>query len=88
MQLSSTPVSATQQHRGVEDASLVSVLLEREDQLRQEAKHESQQLRQEMEAKLQKLQLEMTPAPPVEAISKQQIDALQARLGRCTGRSC
>lgn len=76
MQLSST----TQQHRGVEDASLVSVLLEREDQLRQEAKHESQQLRQEMEAKLQKLQLEMTPAPPVEAISKQQIDALQARL--------
>jgi hypothetical protein len=75
-------------------ASLVSVLLEheerqqklmleREEKLRQEAKAEKDELRQEiatMRAATQKLREEVSPAPPAEAISEDQMVALQGRL--------
>lgn len=75
-------------------ASLVSVLLEheerqqklmleREEKLREEAKAEKDELRQEiatMWAATQKLREEVSPAPPAEAISEDQMVALQGRL--------
>jgi hypothetical protein len=91
MQLSS-PV---QQRNTTDDASLVQVLLEqqtlileREERSRQEAKAEKAELRQEMQQQLEKLQ-ERADAnlekmreelKPAEAITEQRLAALQARL--------
>ena len=60
-----------------DDASLVDVLLKREDKIRQEAKAEKAEMGAKMEAKLQKMREEMAPK---EAVPEAQIAALQARL--------
>lgn len=77
----SSPVLTEQ--RSTNDASMVQVLLEqqrlmhdREDmmQAKMEAKME------QMEAKMETMRKEMVPAPAAEAISEEQIAALQARV--------
>jgi uncharacterized protein YqiB (DUF1249 family) len=55
-------------------------MLEREDKLRQEAKAEMAEMEARMEANMKKMRDDLTPAQPAEAISAQQVTALQARL--------
>ena len=73
MQQLASPTAMVVRQRSMEDTSLVELMLEREDRMRQEAKAEKEELRQEM----QKMHEELKPAP---AISEQQLTALQARL--------
>jgi hypothetical protein len=68
--------SAVLQRSTGDDASLVKMLLEREDAIRQEAKEQQDELRREMET----MRVELAPKPPVEVITEQQIDAVQNRL--------
>jgi hypothetical protein len=90
MQLSS-PTVAPQQRSTTDDASLVAVLLEREERmwhemeaktekLRQEAKEEKAELRLEMQQQMEKMREEMKPTPAAEAISEQRLAVLQARI--------
>ena len=83
--------AAVMQPRSTDDGLLAEVLLEqqklmleREKEMRQEAKAEKAELRQEMEGKTDELRQEMRedmqPATLAAAISEQQIVALQARL--------
>ncbi len=87
----SAPAPALRQRSETDDAPLVIVLLEREErmrhemearteQLRQEAKEEKAELLQDMQKQMDKLRKAMKPAPPTEAISEQQLVALQARI--------
>jgi hypothetical protein len=84
MQQLASPAAMVVQQRSMEDTSLVELMFEREDRMRQEAKAEKEELRQEAKAEkeelrqeMQKMRKEMAPAP---AISEQQLAALQARL--------
>jgi hypothetical protein len=56
-----------------DDASLVEVLLTREDKIRQEAKAEKAKIGAKMEVKLQKMREDMAPK---EAVPEAQIAAL------------
>ena len=66
--------------RSADDASLVDVLLEQQRLMLER----EDRMREEMEAKsiaqIEKLREELTPKPPPEAISEQQLGALQSRL--------
>ena len=89
MQLSSPQTPAViQQRRTTDDASLVSVLLEREermqakaDMMREEMEAKAAMLQQEMqaqmEAKVKEIEQKLTPT---EAISEQRLAALQVRI--------
>ena len=76
-----SPAAMVVQQRSMKDTSLVELMLEREDRMRQAAKAEKEELRQEMQrqadANMEKMREELKPAP---AISEQQLTALQARL--------
>ena len=56
------------------------LMLEREDQLREDAKAEKDELVQQMDSKMKKLREELKPAPPPEVLSEQRLVALQQRL--------
>jgi hypothetical protein len=83
----SSPAPVVAQPRSPDDASLLRLLLEREDRMRQEARAE----RAEQEAKakaerdalvheMERMRRALTPAPPAEAVSAQAVAALQTRL--------
>ena len=95
MQLSSPAPAIVQQRSTTDDASLVAVLLEREermhakaDQMREEMEAKAEQLRQEAKAEKAELRQEMQQQmeamreemKPAEAIPEQRLAALQARL--------